>query len=301
MLKILHIVNPVKVGPTSDLFQAQPVTFASMAEARKQSPEDIQIQFQATCYSEDVELVPDFFEITTELKQSVLDLREFKKDRKLPLISDIFNSIPDGGHDYVVYTNVDIALMPWFYTVLSERIRSGLEAFIVNRRTISAEFSSPDELEKMYAQAGKTHPGLDCFVIKSDLLADMDFGKACIGVTFIGKVIEVNMMSATDRFELYKDDHMTFHLGDDRSWKNPDLDDYAHHNKKEFYKVLKRNLQRAESKNRSNAIARIKDHLYKYHDWNEDGANPYLNPPVIQKPPFSERLKRSIGALMGNS
>lgn len=301
MLRIMHIVNPVEVGPQSDLFLAQPVTFASMERARENMDDDVQVSFHAACYLEDESLIPSFFDSKTILTHSVLDEKQFLKPRKLPLIQDIISSVKGEDYDYLIYTNVDIAVMPWFYSTIADRIHEGVEAFIINRRTISTDFSSPDDLRKMFAQAGDIHPGLDCFIMKRELVEQLYLGKTCIGATFVGKVLKTNLISLTDRFKLYEKDHLTFHLGDDRSWNSPELDDYATYNKQEFYQVLMHFLKISRSTGRERAEEHVKDYLYKCHDWNEDGQNPYLERTVKNRTPFNERLKRSIGALLGKT
>jgi len=300
-MKITHVINPVNVGPSSDLFKAQPVTFESMRRARAFVDGELQISFHAACYPEDESLIPDFFDGQSILTSSVLDQGSFLKPRKLPLIGDIINSVEPTSFDYLVYTNVDIALMPTFYAEVAARIKEGKESFIINRRTISTEFDHPDQLNRMYAQAGEIHPGLDCFVMSRAVVEQSSFAKAIIGTTFIGKVLELNCRVLSREFALYTHDHLTFHLGDDRSWRNPDLDDYVQYNKKEFRKVVDALWPISKERGDSGSEAIIKEYLYRFYDWDEDGKNPYLRPVEQSKPDWSTRIKRSIGALMGNT
>jgi len=39
-------------------------------------------------------------------------------------------------------------------------------------------------------------------------------------------------------FRVLSDEHLTFHLGDDRSWMTPHFDDYWHHNKACALRIL---------------------------------------------------------------
>ena len=61
MVKIAHIINPVKVKESSDLYNAQPITFESMVVAKNFSVFKDQIIQCTTQYEEDLEIIPDYF------------------------------------------------------------------------------------------------------------------------------------------------------------------------------------------------------------------------------------------------
>ena len=299
-MKLVHILNPVKVPESSDLFVAQPITFESIRKAKTMLTGQDQVKVLMCGYEEDRSIVPDWVDDYSLLNRSILDVSDFIQQRKLPLISDILASV-DEPYDYLIYSNVDIGLMPWFYSVVCSRIRDGLDGMVINRRTISSEFQSPSELEMIYAQAGSIHPGLDCFVMSKRIVDSLILENVAIGVSFIGKVLETNIQVHADRFTLFEQDHLTFHLGDDRTWKNPDLADYQEFNKQQFKEAMEKLLPIALKKNNPQAIARVKHHLYRHFDWNEDGENPFLKENGQARVPCKTRIKRSIGALLGKT
>ena len=43
---------------------------------------------------------------------------------------------------------------------------------------------------------------------------------------------------AAGNFKIFDNSHLTFHLGDDRSWQDPDLNDLHEHNEEELHKIL---------------------------------------------------------------
>ena len=138
MRRLAHIVNPVRVGPSSDLFKAQPVTFASMETARRLAQGMVQVELYAAQFAEDRGLAPPFIQETPDLVRSVLDVGSFRVPRKLPLIRDILDRLAAATEaDYLLYTNVDIGLLPHFYLVVDMLIEQGCEAMIINRRTMS--------------------------------------------------------------------------------------------------------------------------------------------------------------------
>ena len=242
-MRIAHIINPVIVGNTSDLHVAQPVTFESMRLAQAYAEGIVAVELCSAQFPEDGDLVPAWFTRTRNLDRSVLDFGNFQKRRKLPLIKDILDRLYETSKaDYFIYTNVDIALMPYFYTAVAQMIESGIDAITINRRTIANNFSDPRHLPLMWAQVGEKHPGFDCFIFRRDAYPHFDLGTACIGVNWIGRVLLANVYAQANNYKIYDDLHLTFHLGDDRSWQNPQLADYDKHNQDEFKGILDRFL-----------------------------------------------------------
>ena len=133
---LAHIINPVKVRTSSDLYVAQPLTFSSLVNAKFYSNE-IDIEQYAVCFPEDYDFVPNELILLPFLKRSVLDLGNFKLSLKLPILSDILFSLNSCSNaEYFIYTNVDIAILPFFYSTVNWIIDQGFDAFVINRRTI---------------------------------------------------------------------------------------------------------------------------------------------------------------------
>ena len=89
MLRINHIINPVKVTERSDLFIAQPVTFESMRVAQEYSGDSVEVALYTTQYEEDRPIIPQGLVKTKDLKRSMQNIRGKEFDRKLPFIKDI--------------------------------------------------------------------------------------------------------------------------------------------------------------------------------------------------------------------
>lgn len=237
-MKLIHIINPVKVAPTSDLYIAQPITFESFKIAKTHS-ENLKIIQCTAQYLEDEDIIPNSFLKTKNLKRSVIDVGVKGLKRKLPLIKDILRrgyGISRKG-DYIIYSNVDIALKPHFYNWVETQINQGHDAFIINRRTISSKYTNPLELPLMFEEKGEKHPGYDCFVFKRELYKKMLLRNVCIGAVYIGLVLFLNMKLLAKNFKEFGDEHLTFHIGNDQVWRSPDNNPYANHNKAEFEKI----------------------------------------------------------------
>jgi hypothetical protein len=237
-----HIVNPVDLAHPSDLAVAQPITFASMiAAAEALEPGVGVVELLSAQYPEDRGFVPEGFGTTPDLERSVLDLGTFKVPRKLPLLADIIGRMYDNSDaDWLIYTNVDIALQPHFYSAVASIIDDGFDAFVINRRTISSRYTSPAELPEMYAQVGTEHPGYDCFVFHRSLWPKVDVDRIVIGMPGICRTLFANLAVHAENFVLFRDLLLTFHVGDDGSHRDPMLADMRKFNRQIYGRVWQR-------------------------------------------------------------
>ena len=217
-MKISHIINPVIVKETSDLFQAQPMTFQSMIESKeyalKENPYN-NIELLATVYEEDEDLIPKEFTQVSQLNRSLLDIMQPVKPRKLPFVKDVIDKALETDPDYLIYTNVDIALMPDFYSKIMGYIKLGHDAIIVNRTTMPSYEGQSLNWFVDNISSGKRHIGYDCFVIHKDLYKRFELGKIVIGVNWIGEMLKRNIFCFSKNPILIYDGRMTFHMGDD--------------------------------------------------------------------------------------
>lgn len=220
MVSFLHIINPVKVSNGSDLFHAQPITFESMARAKKYAEyndHDIQVCQVACHFEEDREVIPDYFE-NYLLSNSVKEIDRFKNEKKLPFIKDILSCAQEYSSDYVVYSNVDISLYPNFYSSVKALIEEGNDAICINRNTI-VDYDDLN-LEAIYGVRGVPHEGIDCFVIKRELLSEFVLKESIIGTGPVGLIFAMNMLIFSKKMKWITEGNFTFHLGDDKAWLN---------------------------------------------------------------------------------
>lgn len=239
MIRIGHIINPVKVPHQSDLHIAQPITFESMKIAREFARGSVEVELWSSQYREDREIIPDFFLKTDDLTSSILDLKKFKIKRKLPFIKDILDELEKNSRaEFFIYTNADIALMPNFYLSVAAFINQGYDAFAINRRTITDKYKYVEELPLMYAEAGEKHPGWDCFIFKRELYPRFNLGKGIVGQGWIGRIVLSNLILNARKFNVFQNCHLTFHIGDERDWKRQEYADYQEHNMNECRNIL---------------------------------------------------------------
>jgi hypothetical protein len=237
---VAHIINPVIVGKESDLFVAQPITFETIRVARDFAQGQVEVDLYSAQYPEDRPLVPAGFQMTPDLERSVLDCGTFQVKRKLPLLKDILDRLYGATQaEYLIYTNVDIALMPHFYLAVDRLITLGYDAFIISRRVIPKTYTHPQDISLMAAQVGEPHVGHDCFVFRRSVYADFFLGNACIGAARVDEVLALNLIYQAQKFKRFADLHLTFHIGNDRVWKSANQADYFAHNESELDRVLK--------------------------------------------------------------
>ncbi|WP_417237261.1 hypothetical protein [Bizionia paragorgiae] len=236
--KLFHIINPVKVNKSSDLFKAQPITFETIRKAKEFAGDVLDVNVITAQYPEDIEIIPEYFQQTPNLNRSIIDFGTFKKKRKLPLLKDILQRAVDYDTkaDYIVYTNVDIAVQPHFYLFIKQKIEEGHDAFIINRRTISDRYTLKT-LAEAYSDYGESHPGYDCFVFKKEIYSNFNLENICIGAAFVGLALYLNLRLFSNSFLEFNDKHLTFHIGNDKVWKEESNNEFEKFNKTEFQKI----------------------------------------------------------------
>jgi hypothetical protein len=238
MPTITHIVNLFKPAETSDLKLAQEVTIASMirAQNRAQNPDDIQLLSAQT--AEDFVIVPKEFFPTNNLERDVSDYEDFSIPLALPLISDILDrAYKTSDSEYLIFTNVDIGLQPEFYNEVFKIIAQGHDAFIINRRRIQEKYASVKQIEEMYADKGKKHPGFDCFVFHRDLYPKFSLAEVCIGAPFIGITLAQNLFCFAKNPKVFTEERLTFHIGMEL-FKGRAPKEYYRYNRNQFWAAM---------------------------------------------------------------
>ena len=240
VLRLAHLINPVAVGPQSDLYAAQPLAAESMRTARLTASSMADITLLAAGYPDEAALVPAGFRATAPLARSILDCGTFRRPRKLPLLGDLITRLIEAAPDaeYLIYTNADIILKPHFYQFVAATVAAGYDAFVINRLTIAKGDYQVSDYPQLCAQIGVPHPGYDCFVFRRDAALNYHLFDIALGVPQIDLALAVNLYFNAERRAQFHGLDLTFHLGNDRVWDDPQLHDYEHHNGRELLKVL---------------------------------------------------------------
>jgi hypothetical protein len=242
MRKIAHIVNPFKAKKGSELHAAQPIVFRSMDIASKfaamLAKNEVEVKLFSAQFPEDRDFVPRFFTKTRDLDRSILDIVKAGKHRKLPLLKDILDRLYEASDaEFFIYTNSDIGVQPHFYLAVNEFINGGHNAFTITRRTMNKTYAQAG-IYDIFSQVGGQHPGFDCFVFRKKSYPKYKIDTMCIGIPHIGKILLVNFEGVDKECKLYKDLHLTFHIGNSGQWALDRAKDknayspYQQHNKR---------------------------------------------------------------------
>jgi hypothetical protein len=272
-MKFIHVTSPVKVQEDRDLFFAQPVTFETFKIARAFSAPFLSIEQCTVQFEEDREVVPGHIRILDNLVKSILDVGDFAF--KYPFIKEILDTTYNSsvGYDYIIFSNVDISLMPYFYNSVFELIKRGHDAIIINRRSITDKYRTKKDLPLMWAEVGETHPGWDCFVFKRNLYPKFHLEKGVIGAVSSGRILFYNLMFHAEHFIELKNSHLTFHLGfsptttrqySEKNWIKVNI-----HNDEQLEKILNGMIGSAHGKDMEWAHQELKDlerRKTKYHE-----------------------------------
>lgn len=239
-----HIINPFPCPETSEHGIASKITYESLRiaveDAHKQG---IEVEVHAVVLPGDEVAIKPPAKLAGHLARTVQDIRPMSPRRPLPLISDILTTGAGATHcDYLIFTNMDIAVQPDFYSQLHEIIEKRFEPgtpFTVYRRNISSHYTRIEQLPEMYRQPGQVAYGYDCFVFPRSYVPQLDLGNCCIGAAYFDYLLFIALDAVSGfRAKRINDRALTFHLGNDIAWSSQI--DYIEHNLAESLRAIQR-------------------------------------------------------------
>lgn len=222
-MKIAHIINPFTITEKHIpcyLHVAQPTTIQSMINAKNNTLHNIEL---IQCVHKQDKINIANFDTKCEISRFSRDVIEnFNTNNLFPLVRDIFTSaISSSDADFFIFTNTDIGLYPNFYDFVFSKIESGLDSFFIDRRTMPKAIDgitiNETNFDKVFKLKGKKHPGVDCFIFKRPSLDQIqELGNVFLGATPVGTCIQYFCRKFFQKHEWFREEHLTFHLGDDR-------------------------------------------------------------------------------------
>ncbi len=233
-----HIINPVSRDENETLFTTQQVTIQSMLAAKTSYSLPGNICFCSVAKKEVTAKCHPEFLVLPNLQRDISDVLPGQR-KSLPFLKDILQAVYDNTTaEYIIYTNLDIALMPYFYSTVAEYVAKGYDAVIINRRLLHNKFSSEKNLATLYGEVGRVHTGYDCFVVKRSLFSKFILNDICLGAPPVCNDLFYNIYTFADNPVLLTDKHLTFHVGLElyKDWGTSAI---LKHNNNEFYKMIK--------------------------------------------------------------
>src|SRR5215471_10391283 len=122
-----HIINPFPAAEGSEHWIASRITFASLRRAVEEAGRaGLDVEVRAVVLRGDERAIEPPAVAAPMLTRTIQDVRSLKPARPLPLITDILAKGAEGARgDYLIFSNMDIAVQPHFY--------AGLRDLVVNR------------------------------------------------------------------------------------------------------------------------------------------------------------------------
>lgn len=235
-----HIINPVQPDENKELFETQKTTFKTIRKAQLYFHEPNKIElFTVGRFNSYID-IPEHFKQLPPLKKDISDFVPNSRFR-FPVLNEILESAYNNTKaEYLIYTNLDIALMPYFYETVEQYISNGHDALVINRRRLHNKFEQEHKVEQLYAEAGKVHPGYDCFVFKRSLFEKFIKKNVCLVAPPACNDLFHNLFTFAENPTLLTDKHLTFHIGLElyKDWGSPELWHYNYSEYKNFLAEL---------------------------------------------------------------
>ena len=250
-IRLRHVINTVGEDAPADLRRAQEITLQSIERAVAFSAGRLQVDVVAVTAPQDR---PDrgWLRWAPIIQRTLRDIPGAQSDRPLPFLADVLEGFwldaaptagNDPGWDIGVYTNVDIAVQPYFYELVLELFRGGNDALSIMRRTVPDDRGGHNgrngrSLIELASQVGDSHPGHDCFAFTPAVLRRCAVGDVVLGIPHVGRSLVANLLLNATNFAGRRDLHATFHLGDERPWKSDDNTGARAHNRAAMVRVV---------------------------------------------------------------
>lgn len=243
-MKIAHLINVTEITEEKKnrlLHIAQPLTLKSMSEAAKNAIGSVNVELLVLKHkSENVEVSHEFkwaVDLDRYAWETSDALKSLSYHLPLPLLRDILWRFYEASDaDYFIFTNLDIGLMPLFYTHIKSLIDEGFDAIYINRRDLPLVHQGVIINENSYKLAcdldGSMHPGLDCFIFKRNIIPQLNMGNVFVGYPPVGQVLKTQIDLYSKKTKWITEEKLTFHVGSDRYWNKEKKDPYHEENKK---------------------------------------------------------------------
>lgn len=216
-MRVLHIIPGIGCEEREPLRSEHFLALKSLVEAVSEAPASWQIMVSSpgSCPDWEIELpLHPHTNFVPELQKGFPNLIRPK------LSNYLHKDLPQA--DLVVFTNADILVSPAFYQRVNEMLAAGHLAGSINRRTVEGVQVTDQDALTATVTAPKTnpHPGSDCFFFSGKLIQSLDFGEIVLGVPPVGRAILSFLAAAEPTCRIFPDEHVTFHIGDEKIWKS---------------------------------------------------------------------------------
>lgn len=238
-MRITHLISPFSCPSESEAAWIQQMSIDSILAA-SQTCTEAQLTLASTCLKDEEKSAPAFGERLSSMTRNSRDLGLSELSPR-PLLNDLISKLSEVQADAYIYTNMDIGLMPQFYSYVVQQLNKGHDALVINRRRLAHKHSQSSSLAELQSDLGRSHPGFDCFVFKAELLPKLLLGDLILGVPFVEVSLAHNLFALASKPLYVPDAHLTFHVGGD-VLPIPNAQAKAH-NRSIYHREIKPQLQ----------------------------------------------------------
>lgn len=225
-----HIINPFIDDKDGKIPRHVEISLESIFKARKSDSCKLSI----ICFEDEISYFSKYGKVGI-LTRSSEEFNFTGKEKKLPLLREILEKGNQlNNSDYIIYTNADIGIQPYFYERISYELNKGFDALIINRRRVNSNASYTEAV----SDNGMLHNGYDCFVFKTELLTEIKLNNIIVGIPHVGNTLMLNILRHSKKPLLLTNGHLTFHLGYElvKKWGGKEI---SKHNQEIFKKTAK--------------------------------------------------------------
>lgn len=243
MVLFTHIINPYSTQQGSKEASVISLTYQGLRYAVKHARDvGVSVEVLGVCYEADAGSVRPPAKKAVKLTRTISDVEDVESKRALPLLEDVLDAgIVSGTGEYLVLSNMDIILQPYFYEILKKVVRVW-PAATISRRTLDCDIDSVGTIEECYAEPGRPHEGFDAFVFPKAWVEKFDLDHICYGAATFDKVLIANMDAISGfRTQWFNRQFLTMHIGDDKAWRK---DAYTHYNRYKAQAIYGRLIER---------------------------------------------------------
>ena len=147
-----------------------------------------------------MKVVPDHF-IKLKYLKNFYNTNNNTSNKKFPFVKDILDLAYDNSdqNDFIIHSETDIILSPYFYDSVSDLINDGYDSIIINSRNVSNKYSDIQSLSRIWSEVGVPNIGWDCFIFKKELYDKFMLGDGIVGVNSIGKILYINLRNFSQK------------------------------------------------------------------------------------------------------
>lgn len=267
-MRIAHVIRPGLVSKNSSLKLIQDVTFNSLQVAKEATVVgNAFVEQYIAVYSDEEIPYLDFNNCRLILDRSSLSLAGSPFTLRYALLDEILDKVFEKSNaDFIIYSDLDIALKPDFYKGVIELIEKGIDAFAISNHVLNQKYNRLEQFPTMIEAESIKQNEAGCIVYSRNYHKRLLLGNSFAGHNWTNVLLICNLMAVCDSFRLFDDSKLTFSLDmDSQIVMDNDTRNYSRFNEMELLSILSYLLSNYEVYNRSKLFSIYKEQLNSFY------------------------------------